>query len=376
MVIDFRNPFVIVFLVGTLLCFIINHILEFVDYKFRVKNGGRIPEQLVNIPLAKEKFDTEQLKKICDYENTKYFFWILSSSFTMLFSLALVVFGFYPFVFNLVKNWFGLPVTIGKSFVSFLLFLILSSVPGEIIAIPFSLYDEFVIEKKFGFSKMTAKLWIVDYIKNTIISALLMIVLTFAASLVFIKLNTSWWWVLAILLISFTFLVQIIYPKFIAPLFNKFTPLEDGELKDKISCLLDKAGFSNGGLFVMDASKRSGHSNAYFSGFGKSKRIVLYDTLINSMTSDELAAVLGHELGHFKLKHIVKRLFVTIPLEFVLLFLLYLLAHNISLYTGFGFVVNAQEINFIQYIGLFLALQLFENISEIISPVIKSSFNI
>ena len=222
-------------------------------------------------------------------------------------------------MFNLVLNWIGLPVTVGTSFLSFLLFMILSSIPSTLISIPFDLYNEFVLEKKFGFSKMTFKLWIADQIKGLLLSMILIVLLTLVASVFFIKLNTSWWLVLAITLIGFTFLMQVIYPKFIAPLFNKFSPLEDGELKDKISGILEKTGFKNDGLFVMDASKRSGHSNAYFSGFGKSKRIVLYDTLINSMTADELTAVLGHELGHFKLKHITKRLFITIPLEFILL---------------------------------------------------------
>ena len=120
-------------------------------------------------------------------------------------------------------------------------------------------------------------------------------------------------------------------------LFNKFTPLEEGSLKEKITNLLKSSGFVSDGLFIMDASKRSNHSNAYFTGFGKSKRIVLYDTLVKSLTEDELVAVLGHELGHFKLKHILKRLLFVIPLEFVLMFVLYKIAQFVQLYSGFGF---------------------------------------
>lgn len=373
MVVNFSNGFVIVFLAGTIISFLINHFLEFVDYKSRKANGGKIPSELKDIPEISDTFDEGKLKEICDYENAKYFVWIFSSSVNFILTLTLVLFGFYPFVFNLVLNWIGLPVTVGTSFLSFLLFMILSSIPSTLISIPFDLYNEFVLEKKFGFSKMTFKLWIADQIKGLLLSMILIVLLTLVASVFFIKLNTSWWLVLAITLIGFTFLMQVIYPKFIAPLFNKFSPLEDGELKDKISGILEKTGFKNDGLFVMDASKRSGHSNAYFSGFGKSKRIVLYDTLINSMTADELTAVLGHELGHFKLKHITKRLFITIPLEFVLLFVLYLLAHCESLYTSFGFAVDSVSINYFQFIGLFLALQLFESISEIISPVTNLS---
>ena len=122
----------------------------------------------------------------------------------------------------------------------------------------------------------------------------------------------------------------------------------------------------------MDESKRSGHSNAYFSGFGKSKRIVLYDTLIKSLTADELASVLGHELGHFKLKHITKRLFVLIPLEFILMLALYLLAQNPNLYTAFGFSgIAASNVSQVQFIGLFLAAAIYGSVSEILSPLIN-----
>lgn len=371
--VDFANPFILIFLIGIALSFCIKHFLEFIDYCSRKKNGGKIPEELVDIPLAKESFDSEKLKKICDYENAKYFSWIISSSVTFVLTLALILFGFYPLVYKLVTAWVGTPSGIGKTFVDFLLFMILSSIPETILSLPFELYNEFVLEKKFGFSNMTFKLWVIDQLKGLLVSGILASFLTFIASVFFVKMESSWWLVLSIALIAFTFIMQVIYPKFIAPLFNKFTPLEEGELKDKINVILEKTGFKNGGLFVMDASKRSGHSNAYFSGFGKSKRIVLYDTLIKSMTADELTAVLGHELGHFKLKHITKRLFITIPLEFVLLFVLYKLAHCVSLYTGFGFECSSEVVGTMQFIGLFLAFNIYSAVSEIISPVVNFS---
>lgn len=369
--VELTNPFVLIFLIGTVLSFIINQYLEFIDYKARCKNGGNLPEQLKNIPLATETFDTEKLAKISKYENAKYFSYIPSSICSLVLTLLLILFGFYPWVFNTVCTWFGgIPVSVGKCFLCFLLFTIISSIPDEILSIPFSLYREFHTEKQFGFSNMTFKLWLSDQIKNLILSVLLMAFLTLAASLFFVKCPNSWWFILATVIILFTFIMQIIYPKFIAPLFNKFEPLPEGELKDKITEILEKTGFKNGGLFVMDESKRSGHSNAYFSGFGKSKRIVLYDTLIKSLSADELASVLGHELGHFKLKHITKRLFVLISMEFILLFLLYKLAQFPALYSGFGFLsISAQNINSAQFIGLFLAVSIYGAISEIISPV-------
>ena len=368
--VNFTNPFVLVFLCGTLATLLINHFLEFIDYRARAKNGGHIPEVLQNIPLAAQTFDTEKLKNISAYEDAKYFKWCFSSVLTVAFDLALVLFGFYPFVFNFICGLTGFPSTIANSFCAFLLFMIITGLPSSIIGLPFSLYSEFVIEKKFGFSNMTWKLWITDQLKGIVVGLILVSLLTFVAAVAFVKFATSWWFILAAIMIAFTFIMQVVYPKFIAPLFNKFSPLEDGEAKDKIMAILDRVGFKNGGLFVMDASKRSGHSNAYFSGFGKTKRIVLYDTLLKSLTPDELAAVLGHELGHFKLHHITKRLFIMIPMEFVITFLLYKMAHLVNMYNAFGFVnITTQNVAGVQFIGMFLAAMLWSSISEIISPV-------
>lgn len=369
--VSFSNPFVLIFLCGTVATFLINHFLEFIDFRTRAKNGGSIPAVLQKIPLAAETFDTEKLKNISAYEDAKYCKWCLSSVFNLVLDLSLVIFGFYPFVFYFVCGITGFPSGIGNSFCAFFLFMILTAVPSFILEIPFSLYSEFVLEKKFGFSNMTLKLWIVDTLKSLIISLILISLLTFVAAVVFVKFAGSWWFILAAVLIAFTFIMQVVYPKFIAPLFNKFTPLEDDEAKDKIMAILEKVGFKNGGLFVMDASKRSGHSNAYFSGFGKTKRIVLYDTLLKSLSPDELAAVLGHELGHFKLHHITKRLFIMIPMEFVVTFLLYKMAHIPELYYAFGFLddITAENIANVQFIGIFLATMLWGAVSEIITPV-------
>ena len=368
--VNLTNPFVLVFAVGSVATFLLNQFLEFIDYRARAKNGGSIPAALQKIPLAVETFDTEKLKKISDYEDAKYFEWIVSSALMFALDMALVIFGFYPFVFNFVCGITGFPATIANSFCAFLLFMIVSSLPSSILGLPFSLYREFVIEKKFGFSNMTWKLWISDQIKGLAVGLTLISVLTFIAAALFVKCETTWWLLLAAVLIAFTFIMQVVYPKFIVPLFNKFSPLEDGEAKDKIMAILEKVGYKNGGLFVMDASKRSGHSNAYFSGFGKTKRIVLYDTLLKSLTPDELAAVLGHELGHFKLHHITKRLFIMIPMEFVVTFLLYKMAHLPELYNAFGFAnITAQNVASIQFIGIFLASMLWTSVSEIVTPI-------
>lgn len=370
--VQFGNPFILIYLIGTFVSLFINMGLEIIDYLARVKKGGTLPPELADIPAAQQLFDTQKLEKICKYENEKFFVWIPSVIVNFFVDIALIIFGFYPWIFNLITRWVGFPSDATTAFLSFGLFILLASIPGEIVSIPFSLYREFHTEKKYGFSNMTVKLWIIDQLKDFILTLILGSILIYAAALFFVKCPDNWWWILAAVLIAFTFIFQIIYPKFIAPLFNKFEPLPDGELKDKISVILEKTGFKNDGLFVMDESKRSGHSNAYFSGFGKSKRIVLYDTLIKSLTADELASVLGHELGHFKLKHITKRLFVLIPLEFILMLALYLLAQNPNLYTAFGFSgIAASNVSQVQFIGLFLAAAIYGSVSEILSPLIN-----
>ncbi len=176
------------------------------------------------------------------------------------------------------------------------------------ISLPFDWARTFGIEAKFGFNKMTPALWFTDLVKNTVMAAVLL--LPFAA-LVFWLLRVAgdtWWlwtWA-AFMTLQLTMLA--FYPRFIAPLFNKFTPLADGEQKAAIEGLLARTGFASGGLFVMDGSTRSAHGNAYFTGFGKTKRIVFYDTLLAKLTIPQMEAVLAHELGHFKHKHIVKRI--------------------------------------------------------------------
>lgn len=363
------NPFVIVFICGTVLSFLINHFLEFIDWRARVKNGGKLPKELKEIPES-SVFDEAKLAKISNYENAKYFFWIPRSFVGIALTLALVLTGFYPWLFMKVCLITGFPHNYWSTYFCALLFLIFAAIPESIIDIPFSLYKEFVIEKKFGFSKMTPSLWILDFVKSLFMSLILSAVLLLAMIGILVAFPHGWWIFLTVIIFAFTLVMQVLYPLVIAPLFNKFTPLEDGELKQRITNLMENLGFKATGIFVMDASKRSGHSNAYFGGLGKSKRIVLYDTLINQLNTDELVAVLGHELGHYKLHHIIRRFFVLIPIELILMFVLYKIAQVQSLYTGFGFPFESIEnISSVQFIGLFLANLIANSLTELISPI-------
>ena len=366
------NPFVIIFILGTVISFCVKHFLEFADWRARVKNSS-LPEELKDIPEAKA-FDTEKLAKISEYENAKYFFWIPRSVLSLTLSLVLVCSGFYPWIFMKACRVAGFPNGFVSTYFCALLFFILVSVPESILDIPFSLYREFVIEKKFGFSKMTLSLWILDEIKGLVMSVILAVLLIAAMIGILCAFPHGWWILLTIVMFAFTLVMQVLYPLVIAPMFNKFTPLESGELKERIENLMTDLGFKSTGIFVMDASKRSGHSNAYFGGLGKSKRIVLYDTLINQLNTDELVAVLGHELGHYKLHHIIRRFCVMIPVEFVIMFVLYRISQVQSLYTGFGFPFETiANISSVQFVGLFLASLIAGAVQEFTSPVINYS---
>ncbi|MBI5250150.1 MAG: M48 family metallopeptidase [Desulfomonile tiedjei] len=184
-------------------------------------------------------------------------------------------------------------------------FLLLGSV-SFLLELPFDYYDTFVLEEKYGFNRSDFRTWITDNLKASVVSAILLVI-TLAPLLWTIHVSPHHWWLLGFLLVALIqFLLVVLYPLVIAPLFNKFEPLHDRELAQKVERLVQETGMRTEGIFQMDAGKRSGHSNAYFTGFGKSKRIVLFDTLIGSHTHDEILAVLAHELGHFKLRHVAK----------------------------------------------------------------------
>lgn len=354
---DLKNTFVLVFLVGSIIQFLLNHFLEFVDFKYRQKNGRKIPNELIG------HVDSEILDKTCKYEDAKYKFWVPENIISFIFSLVLLFSGFYPYIFETIWS------LTQRSFVTIFLFIIISGIPNSILSLPFSLYKEFKLEKKFGFSTMTVKLWIIDQIKNFVVSMIILLPLLLAMVFLLEK-ATNWWWVLlGGIYLVFSIGISLIYPAFIAPLFNKFSPLEDGELKDRLNNILEKTGFKSSGVFIMDASKRSKHSNAYFTGFGKTKRVVLYDTLVEQLTPAEIESVLAHELGHYKHHHIIKRMCFMIPSIFIVLFLANLFINNVDLYSGFGFDVSKGVISPMRFIGLFLLGIIFRSYTDLISPV-------
>ncbi|MBB5391813.1 MULTISPECIES: M48 family metallopeptidase [unclassified Herbaspirillum] len=204
------------------------------------------------------------------------------------------------------------------------------------VDLPFDYYRQFRLEARFGFNKMTPGLFFSDLVKQSLVGAAIGLPLLWVVLTLMEKAGALWWLYTWIVLCAFQLLMLVIYPSFIAPLFNKFTALEDDNLRRRIEGLMQRVGFASKGLFVMDGSKRSAHGNAYFSGFGASKRIVFFDTLLARLAPQEIEAVLAHELGHFKLKHIVKRVSVMFAISLGFLALLGYLKGQVWFYTGLG----------------------------------------
>ena len=220
---------------------------------------------------------------------------------------------------------------------------------SSLIDLPFSLYTQFVIEERFGFNRMTLKLFCLDLIKQTALGLVIGTPVLLAVLWLMAQMGCLWWLYVWLFWCGFNLLILFVYPTWIAPLFNKFTPLDDAPLKARIEALLARCGFATSGLFVMDGSKRSAHGNAYFTGFGKTKRIVFFDTLLGRLQPAEVEAVLAHELGHFKHRHVIKRIVMIFALSLGFLALLGQLMTVDWFYLGLG--VSAQ--------GTALALILF-----------------
>ncbi|MBP0610951.1 MULTISPECIES: M48 family metallopeptidase [Burkholderia] len=229
-----------------------------------------------------------------------------------------------------------------------------------VIDVPFEYYRQFGIEQRFGFNRMTKRLFFTDMLKNTLLGAVLGLPLLFVVLWLMNQAGNLWWLWTWVVWVAFQMLVLLIYPTFIAPLFNKFEPLKDDALRARIESLMKRCGFAAKGLFVMDGSRRSAHGNAYFTGFGASKRIVFFDTLLARLSGQEIEAVLAHELGHFKRRHVMKRMLVSFVLSLVLLALLGWLAQRTWFYTGLGVTPSLDTSNAgAALILFFLAIPVF-----------------
>jgi STE24 endopeptidase len=285
---------------------------------------NRVPDAFTGkIPLASHQ-------KGADYTSAKTRFSMLSILFDALLLLAFTVAGGIEKISELSQDWFSQPLTQGMA--TIVMALLLSS----LLEAPFNLYSTFAIEGRFGFNHMTFRLYLMDALKGLLVGAVLGLPLLAGVLWLMDRMGEYWWLYVWGVWVIFNLLILFIYPAFIAPLFNKFSPLQDEAAKSRIEALLNRCGFTSNGLFVMDGSKRSAHGNAYFTGFGKTRRIVFFDTLLEHLNIEEIEAVLAHELGHFKHRHVMKRIVSTFAISLGFLWLLALLMKTTWFYQGLG----------------------------------------
>lgn len=278
-------------------------------------------------------------QKAAGYTIAKSRVGLLETAFGAAVLLAWTLLGGLDALNRLLVAWLGTGMT------QQLALLAAFAVISGLLEMPFGLYTTFVVEERFGFNKLTWKLWFTDLVKATLLGAV--IGLPIAALILWLMgAAGSWWWLWAWgVWMGFNLLLLVVYPTFIAPLFNKFQPLEDETLKARVTALMQRCGFAAKGLFVMDGSRRSAHANAYFTGFGAAKRVVFYDTLLAKLSPGEVDAVLAHELGHFKHRHIVKRVVMLFAFSLLGFALLGWLATKVWFYTGLGVRPNLEGPN-------------------------------
>ena len=280
--------------------------------------------------LAVEIWGRQDYQRAVDYSRSKTYLAVISSLVGSGLVLLLVSSGWL----GTLESWVS-SLAVGTILQGILYVYLISLIFG-VVSLPTTIYAQFVIEARYGFNRMTWKLFILDGLKSLLVSLVLMTPLL-ALLFVLIRAGTLWWLWGFILFTAFQLVMIVLYPKVIAPLFNKFTPLEEGSLKEKVQALADHLGFKTRGIFVMDGSKRSRHSNAYFSGLGRVKRIVLFDTLIRSLAEDQVAGVLAHEIGHEKLGHILKRLALSVSSGLLGFWLVSLLLNYSPFFEAFNF---------------------------------------
>ncbi|WP_460220773.1 M48 family metallopeptidase [Psychroserpens sp. MEBiC05023] len=324
--------------------FIIDKILDFLNAK---NYDNPIPDDLNDV------YDETEYKKSQAYKKTNYKFGIWSSLFSIVLTLGFLWLDGFEYVDNIARHYSENPIIIALVFFGIIM------IGSDILSTPFSYYKTFVIEEKFGFNKTTKSTFILDKIKGLLMMAIIGGGIL-ALIIWFYEQTQELFWLYAWGIVTlFTVFMNMFYSRLIVPLFNKQTPLEDGSLRDKISDYATSVGFNLDKIFIIDGSKRSTKANAYFSGFGSEKRVTLYDTLVNELEDEEIVAVLAHEVGHYKKKHIIFNLVASVLLTGLTLYILSIFISNPILSNALGVEIPSFHVGLIAF-GL-----LYSPISEI-----------
>jgi len=320
---------------------------KYVDYLNAKHFDDQVPKELDDV------YDKEEYIKSQAYKKENYKFSLISSGFMILLTLGFFLFQGFYWVDSIARGFSDNEIVIALIFFGIIMLV------SDIISTPFSYYQNFVIEEKYGFNKSTIKLFFMDKLKGWILTIILGGGIL-ALIVWFYQQTGNYFWIYTWFFIAvFSVFMTLFYSSLIVPLFNKQTPLEDGELRTEIENFSIKVGFNLDNIFVIDGSKRSTKANAYFSGFGSKKRIVLYDTLINDLNTSEIVAVLAHEVGHYQKKHVFINMIISILLTGFTLYLLSLLINNPMLSEA----LSVNEPSF--HIGLIAFGVLYSPISEI-----------
>ena len=323
-------------------------ILDYLNSKYF---DNKIPEIISDI------YNKEKYLKSQEYKKTQYKFNRISSTYSLLILLLFFYFDGFLILDNYCRSLFDSELIISLSFFGIIYF------GNDLLSIPFSIYHTFIIEEKFGFNKTTKKTYIIDKLKSWLLTILFGGGILSFIIFQFQSVGQNFWIVAWIFISVVTLLINGLYAQIIVPLFNKQTKLEDGELKSEIEKYSKKVGFNLSNIFVIDGSKRSTKANAYFSGFGKQKRVTLYDTLINKLTKNQIVAVIAHEIGHYKKNHIIFNLLFSIIQSGLMLYILSLLIYM----PIFSEALNIEKHSF--HIALITFSILYTPISEISSLI-------
>lgn len=273
----------------------------------------------------------EAHQKAADYTVARTRLGLADIVVSALFLLLLTIGGVLQRIHEFWQGWFE-----AGGYANGIAFIATVALLGFLVELPFALYRTFVVEERFGFNKMTWRLYLADLVKEGLLAVAIGLPLLLVVLWLMVHMGSLWWLYVWLFWLGFNLVVLLVYPTFIAPLFNKFSPLADESLARRIEALLVRCGFRSSGLFVMDGSRRSSHGNAYFTGFGAAKRIVFFDTLLGKLQPDEIEAVLAHELGHYKHHHIWKRVALTALASLAFFWLLGYLIDQFWFYQGLG----------------------------------------
>jgi STE24 endopeptidase len=339
--------YVAVFLIGWLL----DVVLTKLNVSHLKGHGRRIPESFEGY------VDHDKLSKITDYTVDNQKFAIVTTCLGSVCFMAAILSGIFPWFFQVLEG-----LNLGGVLSGMIFFAVLG-MAQMLFSLPFNYYKTFVIEQRHGFNTSTWKIWVTDIMKGLVVGSIIGGILLLAVLLLLQHGGRLWWlWAWCVLL-AFQLLLLVIYPTVIAPWFNKFVPLEDKVLEGKVKDIMEQGGLSVEGVFTMDAGTRSRHSNAYFTGLGKTKRIVLFDTLLASHTQAEILAILAHEIGHWKLRHILKNILLVGFCSLLVLYAASILLPWAPLYKAFGFAHPES------YVGLFLFAIIWDGLSGFLAPM-------